>query len=182
VNDPTGLMKRCTRCGLLRPISEFHADRTKTGGFRAACKSCVNLSQRLRFQVSPGLRRARKSRERELHPAKWREARNAENSRRQARQRSAVFDHYGWACACCDSTEDPTIDHVGGDGNSHRRELFGYVKKTGRIYGWLIREGFPAGFATLCRPCNSSKANRDRCYINHGPVIPIPIGSDDEEG
>jgi len=33
---------------------------------------------------------------------------------------------------------------------------------------WLIKNGFPEGFQTLCRPCNGSKGDGDRCKLNHG--------------
>ncbi len=93
-----------------------------------------------------------------------------ESSRRyRASLRVAVFDHYGWACACCGSTKRPTIDHVNGDGREHRRELFGSNQggNTFNLYRWLIASGFPGGFQTLCSSCNASKRDHDHCRLNH---------------
>lgn len=86
----------------------------------------------------------------------------------QAKQdvlRAAVFGHYGTVCACCGGTDQLQIDHVNGDGKAHREELKGLG--TYRFYSWLIDNGFPAGYQTLCGPCNSSKGTGTACRIDH---------------
>jgi hypothetical protein len=164
-------MKRCIKCSETKPLSEFHRDTAGADGWRSACKPCVIEQRRLRRQTDPEghrkRRRAQKRRARERNPQKFNAAKNVSAGRCRATYRTRVFDHYGWACTCCGSTEDLTIDHVYGTGRTHRLELFGYVKKTGRIYIWLIREGFPDGFTTLCRRCNSSKRTGFQCRIDH---------------
>lgn len=35
------------------------------------------------------------------------------------------------------------------------------------MYRWLIKNGFPEGFQTLCWPCNRSKGNRQVCQLDH---------------
>lgn len=88
--------------------------------------------------------------------------------------RTQVFDHYGQACACCGAKGNLSIDHVNGDGREHRTEVFGRpdVSSIG-MYRWLVRNGFPDGFQTLCTPCNSSKASGKRCRMPHpGAVWP----------
>jgi len=98
-----------------------------------------------------------------------------DSSRRwRASLRGAVFDHYGWACACCGSKRQPTIDHINGNGGHHREELFddGRAGNGDRFYGWLRANGFPDGFQTLCRPCNTSKADRPHCRLNHQETSP----------
>lgn len=89
--------------------------------------------------------------------------------RYRARLRTAVFDHYGHACACCGSTKRLTMDHVNGDGREHREELFGSNRggNTFNFYHWLITSGFPDGFQTLCMPCNQSKRAGERCRLSH---------------
>jgi len=173
-------MKRCSMCGVEKPRHEFHRHSYASDGLRSACRTCTNDRQRGPDRRDPEKRRkqrrADKRRLRETDPQKYWAQKNAENRRARARRRAKVFDHYGWACACCGSTEDPTIDHVGGDGHPHRLELFGYVKATARIYGWLIREGFPAGFMTLCRRCNSSKRMDDRCHLHPHAEVWAQIG------
>jgi hypothetical protein len=34
-------VRACGICGRVKPPSEFHADKTKAGGFRSDCKECV---------------------------------------------------------------------------------------------------------------------------------------------
>lgn len=72
-----------------------------------------------------------------------------------ARVRATVFAHYGEKCACCgiDDAGFLTIDHVNGGGTKHRKQI---NKKS--IYNWLIQQGFPEGFQTLCFNCNLGKS------------------------
>lgn len=53
-----------------------------------------------------------------------------------------------------------TIDHIDGNGAEHRRTL-----KRGGItfYRWLINNGFPSGFQTLCYNCNCAKGQYGTC-------------------
>lgn len=69
-------------------------------------------------------------------------------------ERSRVLLHYGNSCNCCGESIERflTVDHVHNDGSSHRK-----VMKTDRIYSWLIRNNFPAGFQVLCYNCNCGR-------------------------
>ena len=92
----------------------------------------------------------------------------AKVARHRKSVRDQVFDHYGRACACCGSAESLTIDHVYGGGSQHRLEVLGRKTAAGTtFYGWLVRNGFPEGFQTLCFPCNNSKNTGERCRIDH---------------
>lgn len=76
--------------------------------------------------------------------------------------REKVFDYYGWSCACCGETVSGflTMDHMRGGGNKHRK----ITGSGARFYAWLVREGFPYGYQTLCYNCNCGKAhNGDVC-------------------
>jgi len=85
--------------------------------------------------------------------------------------RGEVLPHYGTVCECCGTTERLSIDHVNGDGAAHRTELFGSPRgRTVAFYQWLIDNGFPEGYQTLCVPCNSSKGTGAECRI-HPPRI-----------
>jgi hypothetical protein len=84
------------------------------------------------------------------------------------RLREQVFAHYGTSCACCGSSVRLTIDHVQGDGLEHRRVI---GPGTSALYRWLIRNGFPDGFQTLCRPCNASKGRGSFCRLNHRALV-----------
>lgn len=72
----------------------------------------------------------------------------------RARAKAAVFAHYGTSCACCGEGEPRflTIDHIDNNGAVHKKE----IKRTA-LYPWLVRNGFPTGFQTLCYNCNCAK-------------------------
>lgn len=85
----------------------------------------------------------------------WRELtaerRKAQDRARYAVVKAQVFAHYGEVCACCgvDEMSFLTIDHMRGNGNAHRRQINKFT-----IYSWLIKQGFPKEFQTLCINCN----------------------------
>lgn len=81
--------------------------------------------------------------------------------------RTLVFNHYGRSCACCGRTKNLTVDHVNGDGKQHRAELSRHNVSGVVLWRWLVRHGFPEGFQTLCRPCNTSKGTGPACRIKH---------------
>lgn len=118
---------------------------------------------RLRRQQPGELERAAERQRRwyTAHPEKARAKKLAEATRLA----EAVFAHYGTSCACCETTERLTIDHVNGDGKEHRQELG--LKGGYPFYRWLKRAGFPPGYQTLCLPCNRSKGTGERCRIDH---------------
>lgn len=105
----------------------------------------------------------RNARVRNGHRAECRDCRRA---RRDA-DRGAVLAHYGTVCACpgCGVTENLEIDHLGGGGTEHRRRLG--RRFSAAFYAWLIREGFPPGYQTLCGPCNRSKGTGPACRRHH---------------
>ncbi len=67
----------------------------------------------------------------------------------------AVLCNYGMECASC-GIDDPdvlNIDHVDQRGSAHRKAILGNGGSN-KMYRWLITEGFPDGFRTLCYNCN----------------------------
>ena len=112
---------------------------------------------------------ARQTAAREADPEGFRAYRAQKKREYHDRLRQKIFAHYGEQCACCGSDDRPTIDHKAGDGGDHRMKMFGRrTGNSGGTYRWLIRNGFPEGFQTLCSPCNNSKQNGPACRINHG--------------
>lgn len=79
--------------------------------------------------------------------------------------RVECLTHYGngrLACVCCGETELGflTIDHVNGGGRKHTRS----IKRSGpTFYLWLIQQGYPLGYQTLCMNCNLAKARLGEC-------------------
>lgn len=88
-----------------------------------------------------------------------------------AKTKAECFAVYGGKCTCCGESQLVflTIDHVNGNGSAHRRELAKENKSRGRDFGgarmyrWLKRQGWPAGFQVLCWNCNVAKRQLGRC-------------------
>lgn len=181
----TAERKRCSACGQTKPLDEFPRDVSMRDGHDPRCLMC-NRERGRAYRAANLERERERVRERDrawyaANPERARErarekyAANPEpgrehHRRERARLRAEVFSHYGDVCACpgCGATEDLTIDHIDGSGGEHRQELFGKRNAAGvRFYEWLIKQGFPDGYQTLCRLCNRSKASGERCRLNH---------------
>ena len=89
-------------------------------------------------------------------------AHNARQRDRMTAYRDAAIAAYGARCACCGETERAflAIDHIGGGGNAHRREIGGGGT---RLAQWLKVNGYPEGFRVLCHNCNQATANGREC-------------------
>lgn len=91
-----------------------------------------------------------------------------------------VFNAYGGRCACCgeERLEFLAIDHVHGNGNTHRK-LIG--KNGGRtFYNWLKKNNYPNDFRLLCHNCNHSYGSQGYCphqiekgELNYGDTIEV---------
>ena len=173
------LRKRCPVCGEAKLLDDFHRNRSKPDGRATECRDCKCAADQRWREANRETDRESSRRWREANPDKardtaregsrrWREANTdearASKLRRRTRIRAAVFDHYGWICRCCGSPDQPTIDHVYGDGKEHRAVVGG---SGSAMYRWLIRNGFPNGFQTLCVSCNTSKRNGASCRLDH---------------
>ena len=155
--------KRCSGpCVAIKSLEDFYASKRGLGGRRSCCKDCMSLAGRERYTADLEVTRTAKRevgrRYREAHPERVRQFVDVY----QERNREAVLERYGRTCRCCGSTDDLAIDHVNGDGGTHRAEI-GHSA----INRWLVANNFPEGFQTLCRRCNSSKAGGERCRIKH---------------
>jgi hypothetical protein len=176
------------------PVSEFHKNRRRRDGLADWCKTCMARAIQ-RYETADGRARRRETerryragnrekvrasgrRRRRANPEQYRELdrrqkqANRESIRERARRRywnlrDAVLDHYGRSCACCGSTERLTIDHVNGGGKAHRIALFGRSAVSTRMYRWLIEQGFPPGYQTLCGRCNTNKGDGPACRLAH---------------
>jgi len=91
-----------------------------------------------------------------------RDCANKSSTRTSQKLRAACLDHYGRVCACCgeDHLVFLTIDHIDNDGSAHRKEIGG---AGALLYRWLIKEGFPSRFQTLCYNCNIAKYRLGEC-------------------
>ena len=73
--------------------------------------------------------------------------------------KDAVVNTFGgWKCNCCGEKERNflSLDHVNNDAYKLIKEGV-HPKGTTRLYAWLRRNKFPAGFQVLCMNCNFGK-------------------------
>jgi predicted restriction endonuclease len=72
------------------------------------------------------------------------------------RYRRKIFEHYGLSCKHCgDQTYGfLTIDHLD---RSTKKICAASIRGGADFYRWLINNGLPEGFQTLCRNCNFLK-------------------------
>lgn len=69
----------------------------------------------------------------------------------------SVLTHYSSGkpeCACCGESivDFLSIDHINNDGAAHRKEI-----GQSKLYGWLKKNKYPAGYQVLCMNCNFGK-------------------------
>lgn len=73
------------------------------------------------------------------------------------RQKIEALTYYGngkLACVKCGFKDIKalSIDHIYGGGKAHIKSIH-KGKTQGHIYHWLIKQGFPIGYQTLCMNC-----------------------------
>jgi len=135
---PISGKKLCSSCGKLLSLENFHKGRKYVCGFRSACKDCRREHAKNNYWNKGGRQKYRDN---------WKEV--------SQRMKKIVLTHYGAdlnkpMCTKCgfDNVKALSIDHIGGGGNQHRKKI-----KTWSIYRWLINQGFPSGYQTLCMNC-----------------------------
>lgn len=84
---------------------------------------------------------------------------------RSLRIKTEVLTHYGFGkCICVrcgfNDMRALTIDHINGNGSEHRKN--NKEIKGQRIYWWLIKNGFPDGYQTLCMNCQFIKRYQNK--------------------
>lgn len=163
--------KRCAKCGETKPVSEFYRNRSTRDGIHQECKTCWDARNEkwIKNNREKYLEMCReKGRRRRAADPEGIKRRKREDYRELKRE---LFDHYGWECTCCGSTENLTLDHIKGDGAEHRFALTGRPDgKNGgdQVFREIRRKGFPPGYQTLCAPCNNSKRGGPHCKLHHG--------------
>jgi hypothetical protein len=159
-------LKYCSGCKTAKVLTEFGRDASQPDGLQRQCRACRSRVCARYRSANPEKVAASNSRWAKANP----ENGAAKATRYYLRLRAKIFGHYGEHCACCGSGKRLTIDHVNGDGAEHRTELLGRPQGSGStetLYRWLIANGFPEGFQTLCRPCNASKFTLGACRLDH---------------
>lgn len=111
-------MKKCTRCGLIKPLTEFATRCKSRGTLQSWCRACHRQHAARRFQNLPPEKRAE---------------RNQGNSERVARLRKEVWELLA-QMACVDCGERDVVvlefDHVRGEKRGNIGDIVGEVSAT----------------------------------------------------
>jgi len=159
---------KCKRCGKDKP-----ADRQN----RNLCKSCANkqvIRAREKFyeRVAKGLCVWCGAKREDLSLKGCTLCTNDKVRRekvRGIRAKDIILDRYGRVCACCGESniEFLTIDHIDGNGATHRKT----DRSAKDLKRWLINAGLPDGFRTLCFNCNAAKSTGKQCPHLNAKVV-----------
>ena len=140
-----------------REANREHVRRQSAASY-ARRRDAVRARARAKYAADPEHRAKRAAYHREHHAAN-REKLNAYHRRRKAEARLLAFSHYGPEgkpiCAWCGIADLDvlTLDHIDNSGAKHRQS----EKKARAIVFWVVRQGLPPGFQTLCMNCNYKK-------------------------
>jgi hypothetical protein len=97
------------------------------------------------------------------HKEELREWRRTRLPIKRRELRLDVLERYGGKCACCGEAREGflAIDHIGGGGTKHRKEVTGGGGS--KTYRWLQKNGYPRGFRVLCHNCNMAIGLWGKC-------------------
>ncbi len=88
-----------------------------------------------------------------LHPDKLKETKR----NTQVKLKETILSHYSpkLECQLCgfNDIRALSIDHINGNGNKHRKKIFGHNASGSKFYRWLKRNNYPDGFRVLCGNC-----------------------------
>lgn len=132
----------CSACGLHKRLTDYYPKRG-TGYTQGHCKECTKASRKKDYEEN-----------REEILAKHKEGRWGD--------RLKLIDAYGGKCECCGETlpEFLTVDHIGGGGGEHRRQVGG----TNAVIREIASQGYPRDrYRLLCYNCNCSIGARGYC-------------------
>lgn len=154
--------KRCPRCDSVLPAGNFRQSKSRPDGLSVYCRHCLRELDRQRY-ADPE-RRSRHLANMRRQYKRRRKHKLAQAKRYRDDLRMAALSAYGGKtprCACCGEShiEFLELDHVNGDGATHRRE----VGSTIQVLRWLRKHDYPTGFQVLCRNCNLAKWVYKRC-------------------
>jgi hypothetical protein len=149
-------MRTCTRCKRELSLTEFGQTKGGKYGRNSCCRTCCQeLSAEYRNR--PGSRQKLAESQRRWVAANHEKVCIARAARLR-KLKQFVLDHYDSRCACCGETEYIflTVDHVNGNGRSHKRQLQRDQRGVS-MYHFLMKNNFPDGYQILCYNCNCGR-------------------------
>jgi hypothetical protein len=109
--------------------------------------------------------------------AKWRNSNRDKiseyNKKRRLEAKHIILNKYGKSCVHCgfDDIRALQIDHIEDNGAEERKSLGGQKVSGANFYLYLIKQGLPEGYQTLCANCNNIK-QWDRVKRSQGVTLP----------
>lgn len=135
--------KKCSKCGIVKPFSEFYRHKSYKLGISSWCRTCYRDGLRIRNGY-PNPRPQGKT-QKEWYKTK----------------REQFLEMYGGKCACCGETEKDflTIEHVRGQRGMIREGSNAAYRKS-------VKEYRPDLYEILCYNCNCAKGKLGYCPHN----------------
>lgn len=173
--------KRCNKCGVVRPFSEYQFYNREHNKLRPYCKVCAKEINR-RYEKKNFQKRRADARERSREWYRGLKGKEKETYLEKVRNRfkklhpilrHAVIEGYGGKCACCGETTTAflNVDHVNNDGYIARKNGH-HPTSAQQFLRWLIKNNFPKTFQLLCWNCNLGKAfNGGICPHQGGSTV-----------
>ena len=121
------MTKRCGKCKIIQPLSNFTKDRNAKDELTHTCKSCHNKHYTdNKSIISLNMKEWRnKNKEKiKLYRAGRKKIYAAALKQKNIKTKLQIYSFYGNKCNCCGETEIKflSLDHINNDGAKHRKE------------------------------------------------------------
>ncbi len=150
--------QQCTKCEIVKPLSEFWKDSSRKNGRISACKDCEKARLKRTHVDNPEIFRKRVKKWKEKNRDRYLESSRNYQRKRTIRLKREVIVGYGGKCACCGESKQEflCIDHI--DGKIPKEDFYTDGTRLGgvHLYYRLKRNGFPKGYQILCWNCNGA--------------------------
>jgi ERCC4-type nuclease len=133
-------MKKCTKCKIEKPVSDYGVDKSTKDGYRYSCKECYNSQQREYARKNKDIIKSRNAKKSQQRKAYYKSKKGIESSRRAHLKRAFgitledynnLFEKQGGVCKICQQKEKSKINNFLSVDHSHL---------TGKIRGLLCSD------------------------------------------
>jgi len=132
--------KKCPHCSEIKIAQDFYYSKAQT--LSSYCKKCSLAIKRYRRRNKLGYYKE-------------------ESKNKNLKLKLKIINHYSdnGTCEKCGFRDwrALSIDHIAGNGAEHRKTIPG-----NKLYRWLIKNNFPAGFQILCMNCQFIKRHENK--------------------
>lgn len=155
-------MKRCSKCGKLKPLEDFHKDKQYKDGYKCWCKECCKEYYKERYRKN--IEKCRDT------CRKWRQKNPNYHKNQRRKKRIEILKRLGNKCIKCEYDKDWRafqIDHIHGGGTKERKTNFNNSSEV--YYNYLLSlpiEELKENYQLLCANCNQIKRYENKEYNN----------------